>query len=160
MTWSSLNSLSFFNTAAIFGSIRPCNQSVFLKQQIIIFQFSKSTLHVRMVEQIVESVMVAHKDSVQVESPQPKHSPDLVLLVQLPKSSHWVSLELFDPDQLEEVAKLKVSSDDFCLISKSYQRQTNARVWQKKPFPVGAKFSQKYIYCKHCTSALQLKGNV
>ena len=109
MTWSSLNSLSFFNTAAIFGSIRPCNQSVFLKQQIIIFQFSKSTLHVRMVEQIVESLMVAHKDSVQVESPQPKHSPDLVLLVQLPKSSHWVTLELFHPDQLEEVAKLKVS---------------------------------------------------
>ena len=109
MTWSSLNSLSFFNTAAIFGSIRPCNQSVFLKQQIIIFQFSKSTLHVRMVEQIVESVMVAHKDSVQVESPQPKHSPDLVLLVQLPKSSHWVTLELFHPDQLEEVTKLKVS---------------------------------------------------
>ena len=104
-----------------------------------------------MVEQIVESVVVSHKDSVQVESPQPEHSPDLVLLVQLPKSSHWVTLELFHTDQLEEVAKLKVSIVvTFFLISKSYQRQTNARIWQKKPFPAGANFSQ--TYCKHCDS--------
>ena len=114
-------------------------------------QSFKSTLHVWMIEQIVESLIVAHKDGVQVESPQPEHSPDLVLLVQLPKSSHWVTLELFHPDQLEEVAKLKFSiSINRCLISKSYQRQTNAWVWQKKPFPAEAKLSK--IYCKHCIS--------
>ena len=69
-----------------------------------------SALHIGMVEQMVESLVVADKHSVQVESPHPQHSSALVLLVQLPESSHRVTLEIFHTNQLEEVAKLKVSS--------------------------------------------------